>query len=220
VGKRAARKLEGAARAWQTQGPMPSPAIGPDTVVTLSYVLFNEDGEAVDRASTSEPLSYVHGYAQILPGLERALEGLHEGDRRQFTIEPSDAFGDHDDEGVFEVDKADIPDSEHVVPGDEFVAQSPDGESISMRVVEVLPDGFVVDTNHPLAGQTVKFEVEVSSVRAASEEEITKAQAELEERASGAHDGCCDHEHDGEHDHTHDHGGEESGRLVQLSRKH
>jgi len=203
---------------------MPSPAIGPDTLVTLSYVLFDEDGEAVDRATTSEPLSYIHGYAQILPGLERALEGMHAGDRREITVDADEAFGQHDDEGVFEVDKADFPDSEHVTPGDEFVAQGPDGEAISMRVVEVLPDAFVVDTNHPLAGQTVRFEVEVSAVRAASEEEISRAQAELEERASGAHDGCCGHDH-GDHDHGHDHGhdhdqaGEGGGRLVQLSRK-
>jgi FKBP-type peptidyl-prolyl cis-trans isomerase SlyD len=202
---------------------MVSPAIGPDTLVTLSYVLFDEDGEAVDRATVSEPLSYIHGYAQILPGLERALEGLHAGDHREIIVDADDAFGQHDDEGVFEVDKADFPDSEQVTPGDEFVAQGPDGEAISMRVVEVLPDAFVVDTNHPLAGQKVRFEVEVSAVRAASEEEISKAQAELEERASEAHDGCCDHDHgDGhEHEHGHEHGqaSEGGGRLVQLSRK-
>jgi len=197
---------------------MPSPAIGPDTMVTLSYVLFDEDGEAVDRATTTEPLSYVHGYAQILPGLERALEGMRAGDKREITVQAEDAFGEHDDEGVFEVDKADFPDSEHVTPGDEFVAQGPDGESISMRVVEVLPDAFVVDTNHPLAGQKVRFEIEVSDVRAASEEEIARAQAELEERASDAHDGCCGHDH-GEEGHDHDHGEHGGGHLVQLSRK-
>jgi FKBP-type peptidyl-prolyl cis-trans isomerase SlyD len=195
-------------------------AIGPDTIVTLSYVLFDEDGETVDRASTTEPLEYIHGYAQILPGLEKALEGLHAGERKEITVGPDDAFGEHDDDGVFEVDKADFPDSEHVTPGDEFVAQGHDGEAISMRVVEVLPDGFVVDTNHPLAGQTVRFEVEVASVRAATEEEISRAQAELEAHANDSHDGCCDHDHDDGHEH--DHGPSESegaAPLVQLSRK-
>lgn len=194
---------------------MSSLAIGPDTLVTLSYVLFDEEGDAVDRATKSEPLEYIHGYAQILPGLEKALEGMQAGERKEITVGPDDAFGEHDDEGVFEVDKADFPDAENVTPGDEFVAQSPDGESISMRVVEVLPDAFVVDTNHPLAGQTVRFEIEVASVRTASEEEISRAQAELEERAS--HDGCCDHDHGEGHDH--DHGNEGAGNLVQLSRK-
>lgn len=193
-------------------------AIGPDTIVTLSYVLFDEDGEVVDRASAQEPLEYTHGYAQILPGLEKALEGLHAGESKEITVGPNDAFGEHDEEGMFEVDKADFPDSDDVTEGDEFVAQGPDGEAISMRVVEVLPDGFVVDTNHPLAGQTVRFQVEVGNVRTATEEEIAAAQAELEQRASHAHDGCCDHDHaDEEHEHSHEPEG--NARLVQLSRK-
>lgn len=197
---------------------MSSLAIGPDTLVTVSYVLFDEDGETVDRASAQEPLEYMHGYAQILPGLEKGLEGLRAGERKEITVGPDDAFGEHDDEGVFEVDKADFPDSEHVEPGDEFIAQGPDGESISMRVIEILPDGFLVDTNHPLAGQTVRFEVEVGNVRTATEEEIAAAQAELEQRANHAHDGCCDHDHaDEEHEHSHEPEG--AARLVQLSRK-
>jgi len=192
-------------------------AIGPDTVVTLSYVLFDEQGEAVDRATAAEPLSYVHGYAQILPGLERALQGLHAGERRELVIKPEDAFGERDDEGVFEVDKTDFPDAGSVQVGDEFVAQSPDGDEIAMRVVEILSDGFRVDTNHPLAGQTVRFEVEVHGVRAASEEEISEAQAELEEHA-GHEDGECGC--------GHDHGSADAGksagdlaRLMTLGRK-
>lgn len=192
-------------------------AIGPDTVVTLSYVLLDERGDTVDRATTAEPLTYVHGYAQILPGLERALQGLHAGERKELVMEPEDAFGEHEDEGVFEVDKADFPEPEAVQVGDEFVAQAPDGDEIAMRVVEILPDGFRVDTNHPLAGQTVRFQVEVHAVRAASEEEIAEAQAELEERVS--HEGH-DHE-DGACGCGHDHGKGEAdlAQLVTLGRK-
>jgi FKBP-type peptidyl-prolyl cis-trans isomerase SlyD len=173
---------------------MSSLAIGPDTVVTLSYVLFDEHGEAVDLASEADPLTYVHGYAQIVPGLEKALEGMCAGERREIVVEPEDAFGEHED-GGFEVDKADFPDSGEVTPGDEFVAQGPDGEAIAMRVVEVLPEAFIVDTNHPLAGQTVRFEVCVSEVRAASDDEIADAQAELEGRAQHEHDGSVGHDH-------------------------
>src|SRR4051812_16611964 len=102
---------------------MSSTEVGPDTLVTLSYVLFDEDGEQVDRAPKSEPLKYVHGYAQIVPGLEKALAGMKAGDKAEVVVEPDDAFGDHDDEGVFEVDKADFPDSGEIQAGDEFVAQ-------------------------------------------------------------------------------------------------
>lgn len=193
-------------------------AIATDTFVTLSYVLFDEHGEAVDRASPEEPLTYVHGYAQIVPGLERALKGLHAGEQREILVEPEEAFGEHEDDGVFEVDKADFPDSNDVEVGDEFVAQGPDGEPIALRVVEILMDGFRVDTNHPLAGQTVRFEVQVKDVRAASEDEIASAQAELEERIDESHDhdgACCDgHDHDhGEHQH------QAAESLVKLSRK-
>jgi FKBP-type peptidyl-prolyl cis-trans isomerase SlyD len=198
---------------------MSSPSIGPDTVVTISYVLFDESGDPVDHATKEEPLSYVHGYAQIVPGLERGLIGCHAGDHREITVSSEDAFGDRDEEGVFEVDRADFPNQADVEPGDEFVAQGPDGESIAMRVVQVLPDAFVVDTNHPLAGQKIRFEVDVASVRAASEEEIAGAQADLEQHLAGGGDACCDHDHDhdGEHDHHHPHG--EAAPLVQLTKK-
>ncbi|MFO0755703.1 MAG: peptidylprolyl isomerase [Byssovorax sp.] len=202
---------------------MESLTIADDTFVTLSYTLFDEQGEAVDRATAEEPLSYVHGYAQIVPGLEKRLEGLKAGDKKTFTIEPDEAFGERDDDGVLQVDKTDFPDAGEVVTGDEFMAQGPDGEPIAMRVIEVRDDSFIVDTNHPLAGQKVRFEVEVASVRAATDEEIAEAEADLEERADEADDGCCGHDHDGEHghdhdhDHDHDHG---APPLVQLSKKH
>ncbi|WP_437598029.1 peptidylprolyl isomerase [Sorangium sp. So ce590] len=198
--------------------PMESLPIATDTVVTLSYVLFNQNGDAVDQASTAEPLVYVHGYAQIVPGLERALEGLRAGEQREITVEPADAFGEREDAGVFEVDKADFPEAGEVEVGDEFVAQGPDGEPVALRVVDILPDGFRVDTNHPLAGQKVRFQVQVSDVRAASEEEIAEAQAELEERIEESESGgCCDHDHDHEHGHPHEHA--DADVLVTLSKK-
>ncbi len=178
--------------------------VAPDTYVVLSYELFDEQGEAVDRATKSDPLSYVHGYAQIVPGLEKGVEGMKAGERRTIRVEPEHAFGEHDDEGVFEVEKAEFPNEAKVAPGDEFVAESPDGSQIAMRVVEVLPEGFLVDTNHPLAGQTVRFEVEVTSVRAATEEEIASAQSDLDDLLDEG-DGCgCGHDHGDDHGHAHD----------------
>jgi FKBP-type peptidyl-prolyl cis-trans isomerase SlyD len=195
-------------------------SIAPDTVVTLSYVLFDERGEAVDRVDAAEPLTYVHGYAQLVPGLERQIEGLKPGDKGSFTVEAEEAFGAREDDAIFAVDRGDFPDADQVEVGDEFMAEGPDGEPIAMRVVEVHDDSFVVDTNHPLAGQRVRFEVEVAAVRAASEEEIAGAQAELEEMI--ADDGCgCGHDHgDGhDHDHDHDHDHTHDGGLIQLSTK-
>jgi FKBP-type peptidyl-prolyl cis-trans isomerase SlyD len=183
---------------------MSAPSIAADTAVTLSYVLFDEKGEPVDSATTGEPLTYIHGYAQLVPGLERQIEGLKAGDKGVFTVEADEAFGEREDDAIFAVDKSDFPEAGAVSVGDEFMAEGPDGEPISMRVLEVRDDAFVVDTNHPLAGQRVRFEVTVSDVRPASEEEIAEAQAELEEMIADEH-GCCDHDHDHDHEHGHDH---------------
>jgi FKBP-type peptidyl-prolyl cis-trans isomerase SlyD len=204
-------------------------AIGPDTVVTLSYVLFDARGEPVDRAGQTEPLTYVHGYAQIVPGLERQIEGLKAGDRGVFQVEADEAFGERDDDAIFAVDRGDFPDPGAVSVGDEFMAEGPDGEPIPMRVLEVRDDAFVVDTNHPLAGQSVRFEVVVGSVRPAEEAEIAAAQAELEEAlAEESGDDACgcghehgeDHDHDHAHDHDHDHAHDHSDVvLIQLGNK-
>jgi FKBP-type peptidyl-prolyl cis-trans isomerase SlyD len=192
-------------------------AVGPDTFVTLSYVLFDERGEAVDRTAEDNPLTYVHGYAQIVPGLERGLEGLHAGEKRSIVVEPDEAFGQKDEDGIFQVEKEDFPNSDEVAPGDEFLAQGPDGEAMTMRVLEVRPDTFVVDTNHPLAGQRVRFEVEVNEVRQASEDEISQAQQELEEVLGKEH-ACCGHDHSHDHDHGHAHT-DDGEPLVQLAKK-
>lgn len=197
-------------------------AIAPDTVVTLSYVLFDEQGETVDQVPRDEPLTYVHGYAQIVPGLERQIVGLRPGEKATFTVEADEAFGDREDDAVFAVDRTDFPDADDVAVGDEFMAEGPDGEPIAMRVIEVKPEELVVDTNHPLAGQRIRFEVEVADVRAASEEEIAAAQAELEQiiAEEEAGDCGCGHDHgDDDHDHDHDHDHPHGAGLIQLSKK-
>ena len=122
----------------------------------------------------------MHGYAQILPGLEAGLEGARSGERRRLTLEPEDAFGEHDPEGVLEVDRDELPGA--VRPGDEVTAESPDGTVVVWRVLEVRPEVIVVDVNHPLAGQKVRFEVEIREVRPATDAEIERARRELGER--------------------------------------
>lgn len=195
-------------------------AIAPDTVVTLSYVLLDQRGETVDRVTREEPLTYVHGYAQIVPGLERQIAGLHAGEKGTFEVEAEEAFGERDEDAVFPVDRTEFPDADDVAVGDEFMAEGPDGEPIAMRIIEVRPDELVVDTNHPLAGQRIRFEVEVAGVREANEEEIAAAQAELEQLLADEEDGCgCGHDHGDDHDHDHDHGDDHDHGLVQLSKK-
>ena len=202
--------------------------VGPDTFVSLAFILFDQDGNVAGEADREDPLTYVHGYAQIVPGLEKGVIGLAKGERCKLVVDPEEAFGDPDDKAVLELDRADLPDlGRPLVIGDELIAEDDEDDEIHMRVVELRADTVLVDTNHPLAGQTVRFEVEVCEVRAATEEEIAAAEAELEARADvmccgdGDHDHDHDHAHGHDHAHDHPHTHDASGApgVVQLRRK-
>jgi FKBP-type peptidyl-prolyl cis-trans isomerase SlyD len=156
-----------------------STQVGPDTYVTLAYVLYGEDGDVLDSTDEEEPLSYLHGYGQIVGGLERRLEGMVRGDVRSVTVPAAEAYGEYHREAVLEVDKADFPDPASIVVGDEYVAESDDGEMMPMTVIEVNDDNCIVDTNHPLAGETLRYEVTVLDVRPATDSEIQAAEAAI-----------------------------------------
>lgn len=198
---------------------MDSPAaqvVAPDSFVTISYQLFDQAGALVEGTSEGGNVHFVHGYGQVLPGLEAGLLGAKAGDKLTITLEPENGFGEFDEEGVFGVERSSCP--ENVAVGDELLAEAPDGDVLLMRVLEVDGDEVKVDTNHPLAGQRVRFEVEVEGVREATEEEIQEAESELDDE----HDGCCDHDHEPGHDHSHDHShGQAAGAepLVALGKK-
>jgi FKBP-type peptidyl-prolyl cis-trans isomerase SlyD len=165
----------------------------------------------------------------LVPGLEAALVGLEVGAAKDVTVSPEEGFGERDDELVLEIDRSDFPEPKNVKMGDEVVAESPDGDEVPMRVVEVKDETVVVDANHPLAGVTLRYAVIVKEITAASEEEIAEAAAGFEEAGYG---GCDDpthdhsheghgHSHDHGHAHPHDHGGSsgKTGDLVQLTSK-
>lgn len=179
--------------------------IQPNAFVVLEYTLKDDGGQVLDSSEQDdgEPIEYVHGYGMLVPGLEAALVGLRTGEAKKVVVSPEEGFGDRDQELLIEVERSELPRPEKVKAGDEFIAESPDGDEVAMRVVEVKEDSVVVDANHPLAGKTLHYEVEVKEVRAATEEEI-EAAAEAFEAA-----GYCD-------DPTHDHG---QGELVQLRSK-
>jgi FKBP-type peptidyl-prolyl cis-trans isomerase SlyD len=185
--------------------------IRPNAYVTIDYVLTNDDGDVLDTSDGdgNEPIEYVHGYGMLVPGLEGALVGLTAGDAREILVPADAGYGDRDEELVMEVDKSDFPDPTRIEEGDEFVAETPDGDEVVMRVVEVRDDGVVVDANHPLAGMTLHYAVKVRAVRVATEEEIASAAAEFEDAEHEHGPGCS-------HDHEHDPLG---GQLVSLKKK-
>ncbi len=163
-------------------------------VVSVDYELHLGDGKVVDASEPGKPLSYIHGEGQIVPGLERALEGLDVGEARKVVVEPDDGYGPHDARGVQEVPRSAFP--TELVPqvGMELSAQGPQGETVPFVIKEVRPETVVIDLNHPLAGETLHFAVTVRGVRAATAEELEHGHVHGE-------DGH--HHHDDGHDHPH-----------------
>jgi FKBP-type peptidyl-prolyl cis-trans isomerase SlyD len=139
-------------------------------VVSLIYAVRNQKGELFEYRDL--PVSYVHGSgADLFPKIEQALDGRAVGDRIEVQLTPAEAFGEHDPKLTFTDDINNAPpELRHV--GAEFEAQNAKGESIVLVVTRVEADKITVDANHPLAGQTITFEVTVHDIRDATPEEI------------------------------------------------
>jgi len=142
-------------------------------VVSIHYTLKNNSGEVIDTSDGGEPLGYLHGAQNIIPGLEAALEGKTTGDELNVSVEPDKAYGERDDEKVQAVPKDMFEDASQLVVGAEFFADGPDGEHVTVMIKEVNDDEVVVDGNHPLAGETLHFDVKVLEIRDATEEEVS-----------------------------------------------
>jgi FKBP-type peptidyl-prolyl cis-trans isomerase SlyD len=154
--------------------------IGPEMWVRLRVTIHDAEGEPVqDEPSETE---FVFGFGALLPALEEALAGLPQGATKKITLKPEDAFGERDPKAVLEVLRDEFPPD--VAEGDVFDADEDDsadapGGAVLLRVLEVTPDSVILDRNHPLAGQKVRFDVQVLEVRPADEAEISAAEAAL-----------------------------------------
>ncbi len=141
------------------------------SVVGIDYSLHLGDGMVVDASAPGQPLTYLHGEGQIVPGLESALEGLDVGDRKQVVVAPPEGYGEHDPRGVQEVPRGSFPPDFEPKVGMELTAEGPNGEPVPFAIRDVKPETVLIDLNHPLAGKTLHFEVTVREVRDATEDE-------------------------------------------------
>lgn len=144
-----------------------SVAIESGTTVQITYTLTDDAGEVLDSNEGQAPLRYVHGRQEIVPGLERALDGLRAGDERRVTVPAADAYGPVDPGAVAEVPRQTVP-ADALVPGTELVARRQDGATRAVRVKEVRESTVVLDLNHPLAGKTLHFDVRIVDVAPAA----------------------------------------------------
>ncbi|MBI2152958.1 MAG: peptidylprolyl isomerase [Candidatus Rokubacteria bacterium] len=140
-----------------------SPAIENGSKVQLEYTLKDDGGKVLDSNRGQEPLMYTQGQQQIIPGLEKALNGMRAGDEKKVTVKPADAYGEVDPRALTEVPKDMLP-PDALTVGTELVAQSQGGGRRIVRVKEVKEKTVVIDLNHPLAGKTLFFDVKVLGV--------------------------------------------------------
>lgn len=144
---------------------------GEKTVVLIHYTLTSDGGEVLDTSEGREPLAYLHGFGNIIPGLEKALAGKQAGDKLKVSIAPEEAYGLRDDALVQVVPRTAFGGAPDLDVGMQFQAQTPMGVRI-VTIVDVSGDDITLDGNHPLAGETLNFDVQVTEVRAASAEEL------------------------------------------------
>jgi len=151
--------------------------IGDNLVVSMHYKLTDDEGNVLDSSEGSEPLGYLHGAGNIIPGLEKALTGKTEGDSLQVKVEPAEGYGEIIPELIQTVERAAFEGVESIEVDMTFEAQGPDGSVQHIVVKEVDGDEITIDGNHPLAGIALNFDVEIVSVREATEEETAHGHA-------------------------------------------
>ncbi len=158
--------------------------IGKDKVVSIEYTLKNADGTVIDTSDGRDPLDYIHGAGNIVPGLEDALAGRSAGDELTVTIPPEEAYGPRDDSLTQAVDRKIFETEEELKVGMQFKTPTEQGVMI-VTVTGIDGDSVTVDSNHPLAGETLTFDVAVVHVRDATEEELTHGHAHGPEGSCG-----------------------------------
>lgn len=159
--------------------------IGKETVVTIHYTLTDAKGVVLDSSAGEEPLSFVHGAGTMIPGLEKALLGKSPGESMKISVAPADGYGLRDEDLVQKVPRKNFP-IEDVEVGMHFQTRSPNGPRI-ITVLATDDENITVDANHPLAGATLNFDVQVLEVRAATPEDLMPS--------CGSCETCSGHHH-------------------------
>lgn len=156
-------------------------------VVTLQYTLSSTDGEVLETSVGDEPLEYLHGYGEIVPGLEKVIEGADVGFKTKVTVPAAEGYGERDEDAIFDVPRDELP--EDIQEGEEIYADDEDeeGEADAFTVLKVTDESVTLDGNHPFAGKDLVFDVEVIGLRAASDEELEHGHAHGEDE-----DEACD----------------------------
>lgn len=154
-------------------------------VITFHYTLTDTKGEVIDSSDGADPLTYLEGASQIIPGLEKAIQSMKVGDTSKLTIEASQAYGERNDAHVISVPRSEFPEGAITV-GDRFQAGDEEQGTLPLTVVKVTDEEVTLDANHPLAGMDLTFDVNIVEIRDATKEELEHGHV---------HDECCHTKH-------------------------
>lgn len=132
--------------------------------VKVNYTGKLDSGEVFDTSADREPLEFVLGQGQIIPGFEKAVVGMHPGESKTVKVEPAEAYGERAEERVFDVPRQELPEDIEPQVGQRLQVRHPEGESFVVAIAEVTEDHVKLDANHPLAGKDLTFEIELMEV--------------------------------------------------------
>ncbi|MBM6549616.1 FKBP-type peptidyl-prolyl cis-trans isomerase [Marinomonas ostreistagni] len=145
--------------------------IAPNTVVSMHYTLTDEGGQVLDSSAGQEPLVFLSGARNIIEGLDNAIQGKSAGDEMKVEVTPEEGYGPVHQELIQQVPRENFQGVDTIEVGMQFMAQTPNGQQ-PVTVIGVEEDGILLDGNHPLAGKSLSFDVEIVEVREATSEEV------------------------------------------------
>ena len=140
-------------------------------VVVMHYTLTSSNGDVLDSSRDGDPMPYLHGAQNIVPGLEKGLDGAFVGEKRQVVVTPAEGYGELSESAPVEVPRTDFPEEMPLEPGMQFFADTGEGQPVPVWVLGVTDDAVLLTQAHPLAGETLHFDVEIVDVRDANEDE-------------------------------------------------
>ena len=143
-----------------------------NSAVSFHYTLTDDEGQQLDSSAGKEPLAYLHGSGNIIPGLENALKGKNVGDSMVVAVPAAEGYGEVQPDLIQEVPRESFQGVDDIEVGMQFEAQTGNGDSVPVTVKAVTDEFVTVDGNHPLAGKDLNFDVSIESVRDATQEEL------------------------------------------------
>ena len=161
-------------------------------VVEIDYQLKNTEGQIIDSSERVGPLSFIMGKQNIIPGLEAEIAKRNIGDSFNVSINPEDAYGQRNEAMIQSVPKAQFgDDADKIQLGSQFQVQDQNGQPLLVQVIDIKDDEIVLDANHPMAGETLHFDVTILSAREATKEELEQGYLTPEKSECDPNGGCC-----------------------------